>query len=741
MFSNTETTLNIDGIALRQIEEKTDEWLPDVDEHPQFPPYKHQLEMKNLIENKDRFIAINSTITGGGKSDSWFIPTMKNDMTSIVIYPTNALIADQRTGLEEKYNNYFSDKSVLIKELTADSMQKTREKRRKSGRFKNANLNNKQQVKNTLNLANKHKGPSYVLTNPDIFLSILRDEYYGAEVRQEIEAFDIAIIDEFHNARPKGRNSLIVELDTLYHRNSNRCKLKKFVFLSATPEEWLDKHLQNKFGRPEDDFYYRIDSKKDSKPLSEIQNIEEEPYNPVMPHVETQFISGRPFQTKDKLLEQPNFDELCEYVSEKRSIIILDGVAEVNQVQMALRYKLNDDIQVEAVSGLKSENLHEKLKEADVLVANSTVEVGVDIGNVERLVFTGFNSSRFLQRLGRLRAKIGMTEKSAICFTSPDTIISFKTLKEIENPAVERKYIESSVKRNLGTTAEPEMYLAEYTPIEMYRANSMRAKSMSKENREKYRTLSSYIVGKHCYNSTKYKQRDVDIQKMWEKSKSPIGKALQSFRQSSLSALVYDARPDCETVKTYSISSLLRIGNIEFLTQPEFEYRLKQLDNDFSMDMYKSVTPYVQSYAWLHGYCDSDTLRNPHVNPTTEIRNTIAKEPMNRSPMIINDIEFTVADRTDLHGLDLLNQQLSKELRGDDGTNLIGYATEGHPAQIQTVYGLDEFFFTNPIASMNGDYTLALGENALYLYCHVQENISSANFLHNVAQNRQYNLI
>jgi hypothetical protein len=34
---------------------------------------------------------------------------------------------------------------------------------------------------------------------------------------------------------------------------------------------------------------------------------------------------------------------------------------------------------------------------------------------------------------------------------------------------------------------------------------------------------------------------------------------------------------------------------------------------------------------------------------------------------------------------------------------------------------------------MNGNHTMAIGENAQYLYCHVQENISAAEALYRKA--------
>jgi hypothetical protein len=271
------------------------------------------------------------------------------------------------------------------------------------------------------------------------------------------------------------------------------------------------------------------------------------------------------------------------------------------------------------------------------------------------------------------------------------------------------------------------LFKSEFSPVEMYRAIDERAKSMY-NSKSDYRKNASKIVAKHCFKATGANPRKEDIERMWKMADSPLGEAMQSYRQSSLTALVYDDRPECQSVKTYPITSLLRLANIEFMTELEFDDKLE--DRDVNPELYSTEKKYVQTYAWMNSYSSGDTLRNPHVVPNNQIQSVLGKNPSSRDPLIVNSIEFTVEDNAELSGLNILNRQLSKNLGGKDGTKIIGYITEGHPAQIQTIYGLDEFFFTNPIANLNGQYSLALGENALYLYCHIQENLGAAQKLY-----------
>lgn len=723
-MSELEVQMHIDGLALKQDLSETNNWLPDIDGSTHYPPYKHQVKMRDIIENENRFIAMNTTVTGGGKTFSYAVPVMRQNLFSIVVFPTNALTADQYRSISELATEYFPNKDIYVKELTADHMQERREEARGNGFVSPDTMSNTQQIQRTLDKADKNSGPSFVLTNPDIFLGILRGKY-GSSTRQKIELADMAVVDEFHHANPKGQNSLIMAMDELYHRNDHRCQLNRFLFLSATPDEKVEKQLSEYFGHPGDDIYYRVDSTSNSRPVSKLSMKDDEPYNPVMPQVSTTFIGSRPFSTKKKIKSDAYFDRILRFVSSGRSIVILDGVAEVNDVYKLLAESTDNNTRVEPISGLRPENTSEKLNNADIIVANSTLEVGVDIGNVENLVFSGYSASRFMQRLGRLRAESDKIQKSAVCFTTPDAVKTFSSFRELNRDQIPRNMLQSAVNQNLGTEAESDFYKSEFSPVEMYRAIEDRAENMF-SSEGSYRENASKIVAKHCFNSTGIKPRESDINRMWELANSPIGEALQSYRQSSLTALVFDERT--ESVKTYSIPNILRLANIEFMTEPVFDAKLESKSID--PNLYSSEKQYVQSYAWLKGHKSGDKLRNPHIVPNDQIRRNLSKKPIDRDPEILENLEFTINKDDEVNGLQTLNKQLDITMRGENGTNIVGYATEGHPSEVQIVYNLDEFFFTNPIANMNGEFTLALGENAMYLYGHVQENLRSAKRLY-----------
>jgi len=721
MNKTKELTLDIDGIALKQETQEKSNWLPDIEGQPQYPPYTHQVEMKELIENNDEFVVTNSTMTGGGKTESHVLPVLKNNLFSVILFPTNALIADQYQSIKKVVDNYYEDDDVFIKKLNSDTMKEYREKKREQ--LSLSSLKNSVQIQQALLNAKRNDGPSFILTNPDVFTGILNGHYH-ASTRQQLQTADMIVVDEFHHAQPKGKNALMIKMDLLHHLDSERNNLNKFVFLSATPDENVKNQLDNKFGLPsENNLYTHIDSSDNCKDLSKIS--ESEPFNPVMPPLNMKFIGSRPFSTKDKILSEEYFAEIISFITEGRSLVILDGVAEVNDVHSALNNAL-PKYKVDKITGITSDNTNKKLKESDIIVANSTLEVGVDIDSVERLVFTGYNADSFMQRIGRLRAESKMNEKSAICFTSPSAIESFKVLNEFNYNKIPRELFEQTVNRTLNKKADIDVYRSEFTAIEMYNYVQNIHNSMY-DGKGNYLENAKKIIAKHCFEDLDYNVRKSDIQEKWNLSKSEFGNAMQSYRQSSLTALYYDVETD--SVKTYSIPSLLRIGDVEFLTESEFDYRLKS-QGIANPKLYDSEKQYVQTYAWFNGFYNGEKLRNPHVVPSSQLKHMVTKKPENRKPQLINSIEFTVENTDGIKGLDTLNNQLHTELNSNS-TEITGYITEGHPSEIQKIYGLDEFFFTNPIANMNGEYTMALGENAQYLYCHVQENLYSAKQLYN----------
>ena len=87
-----------------------------------------------------------------------------------------------------------------------------------------------------------------------------------------------------------------------------------------------------------------------------------------------------------------------------------------------------------------------------------------------------------------------------------------------------------------------------------------------------------------------------------------------------------------------------------------------------------------------------------------------------RTPDVVSGITVQVdaGDTLPVHGVDYLRDEMSEAER-------LCYVVPGHPSTVEATYGLDEFFFLYPL----GEDSIALGTNALYMHCLVQDRIES----------------
>ena len=87
-----------------------------------------------------------------------------------------------------------------------------------------------------------------------------------------------------------------------------------------------------------------------------------------------------------------------------------------------------------------------------------------------------------------------------------------------------------------------------------------------------------------------------------------------------------------------------------------------------------------------------------------------------RTPEVVSGITAQVeADNAPpARNVDYLRDEMSDAKR-------LCYVVPGHPSTVEATYGLDEFFFLYPL----GEDSIALGTNALYMHCLVQDRIES----------------
>jgi len=371
------TRINLEGVALRTHEEP---YTFD------YNPYGHQLQLQKLVSESSSFVAVNDSPTGGGKTSSWLAPVLDQRLNTVAVYPTNALVEDQRLGIEDAVEAVDHDVAVL--KVTSDSLS---EKRTEYDVQSNADV-----IDRWVREEERRSEQVLFLTNPDIFVMMCRDLY--AKPARSFKRFELAVVDEFHRADLKEQNTLRYLLDELLERDNAR--LERVVFLSATPDEGQEAMFERAMTAP----YHRVTELERQRRGSERQAFTDplsEDWRAVMPPVELELRTAPTFGTADVLLNV-EAESTLDFCRGGRTVLMLDGIHEVERVFTWLSGEL--DCRVERIDGFHSENKREKLEAFDVLVSNSAVEVGVDF-DVDRILFAGHNRASFLQRLGRLRTE------------------------------------------------------------------------------------------------------------------------------------------------------------------------------------------------------------------------------------------------------------------------------------------------------------------------------------------------
>jgi CRISPR-associated endonuclease/helicase Cas3 len=204
---------------------------------------------------------------------------------------------------------------------------------------------------------------------------------------------------------------------------------------------------------------------------------------------------------------------------------------------------------------------------------------------------------------------------------------------------------------------------------------------------------------------------------------------LQWYRGDSVQALVWDTTE--ELLRTYDLFYLLRYGDIEFHERETFE---RVVDDEY-LDEVNQKARYVDGFCTYHG--NIETTEDGYGRDVAFTGGVLggwieSTEDTGRKPSAKDGLKLTVeSDEVKPvmnASVDILNQRLKNrsdrmgDVDEDDG-GVLCFPVSGTTKAVKNTYDLGNFFFLYPVALTSGDaYSLAIGIDALYLYCHVQEH-------------------
>lgn len=357
----------------------------------------HQVRTWELLNDPQIDIVFNTAMTGDGKSLAAYLKAMTGKNYTLAMYPTNELARDQERQVQNYKMLFNPDYDPQICRLTGATLENFVETKK---------LPSKQQ-----GIINLTDNSEILLTNPDIFHYIHSFRYLRRSpknpnkgdnadklFRKIDEAYKLFIFDEFHIFSSPQIASVLNSILLMKHTSSG----KKFLFLSATPNELLQDFLRQanmsfEIVDPVTEDKYRFASTPETATWRSIS----QPITLTFP-TELEPNAKASYQWLVENAEETILKFFLDHPGSKGAII-LNSIASVYKLLGLLkplfeRYSLRVLVNT-SLTGETERS--QSITQADLLIGTSTIDVGVDF-KINFLVFEASDAGNFIQRFGRL---------------------------------------------------------------------------------------------------------------------------------------------------------------------------------------------------------------------------------------------------------------------------------------------------------------------------------------------------
>lgn len=356
----------------------------------------HQQAVWDAIQNPEFQVVFDTALTGDGKTLAGLLPAVKERKSlgkGLFAYPTNELIRDQARQLDEwsgKLNVKLTvgqlngpQLSVLMREEGFDKPE-------------------------TLQIVASDN--DIVLTNPDIFTLINRfyyDQRWGniAKTAQKWFAqYRYIVFDEFHIFNASQVTNVLDGIAFIRANSTDRYQTK-FLFLSATPDKLLLNAL-DKAG---------ITSKVVQG--SYAHGLEQSlTHRRILNEVKLELVVSQQNLGGIENWVSENLQVISKFFTkypESKGLIIANSVFAAKRIVKMLKEALDSNVSIGENTGLTGAEARKESMESQLIVATSTVDVGVDFA-INFLVYESLDAGSFIQRLGRLGRHQGFSTYKAI---------------------------------------------------------------------------------------------------------------------------------------------------------------------------------------------------------------------------------------------------------------------------------------------------------------------------------------
>lgn len=585
---------------------------PDIKLPPGWSLVWHQVETFEALRDSDVDVVINTAMTGDGKSLAAQLAILQGDYTAIALYPTNELGRDQEIQTQKYIQLFKPENEPRVTRLSGATLEIYAEN---------------EGLRKSAAISTRSGQTELLLTNPDIFHYLHRGAYLipgdsPDKLWGRIDKdFDLFIFDEFHVFAAPQIASVINTM--LLIRSTNR--RKKFLFLSATPEEPLIARLRQAGFRCrminplEQDKYRFPDTAEQQKQLVAAN------WRRVVGAIQLNFV---PIEASVKASEawlKQNIELVLNHFQthpSSKGAVILNSIAAVKRLLPVFQSALQPyGLAVSENTGLSGQQTRAASLDADLVLGTSTIDVGVDF-KINFLIFESADAGNFIQRLGRLGRHQGYDRAGEFVqfddFTAYALVPNFfvERLFAGDQPPLKpgqtynRPFLHSTIWENYRSINSFQGYYKRWGAFQsLYLGQRLRHKTI----RQQYAgSLTAFQQQAEQVFDCKFNQL-VGQAKRWEREwqqlsgqtgGNPIYEDAQSFRGSSpLQCGLYDpSEPDADRFKTYDLTGILSNLDIELWTEAAFIRALQETAQRTGQPIPKGRYAACLAFMKLSGY-------------------------------------------------------------------------------------------------------------------------------------------
>ncbi|MEZ4644809.1 MAG: type I-D CRISPR-associated helicase Cas3' [Chloroflexota bacterium] len=517
------------------------------------------------MQSGDYDVVFNTSMTGDGKSLAAYLPTLLHSTPLLAMYPTNELARDQELQLpdiKKRWAGRFSHERIsaarLEDKIAADRLQ------RKSQAIEF--------------LTDNHQ---VILTNPDIFHYLAQffytrrddapDWLFGRKIAGN---FDCFLFDEFHIFSTPQIVSVVNAL--LLLREISGHQPKRFLFLSATPDELLLNYLQKAGFRVQqvDGRYQHTLSPPDPTSWRRIIRATDITFSP---------------QTIEEWVDNNWQDTLLTFFKDNRpaakGAIIVNSVATAYRLAAKLKPLMEaEGFLVALNTGLTSDDLKRISLESDLLIATSTVDVGVDF-HINFLIFESRDAGTFLQRLGRLGRHNDDGRGHTFSTYQAHALVPSFILERLfpaklaTDGEYTREELATAVREVYPSHNTFARYAQEYGRIQCAHVYRLLGRPTVRD---------TYTQTVQNLKSLYWQVFNININqavrdyKEWSVTCKPLVEEAQSFRGGSplQCGIIDETETETGKLKRYNLMTLAANANLTWLGKEEFTQTAQQITND-----------------------------------------------------------------------------------------------------------------------------------------------------------------